>query len=207
MEQAHEETILRITEQFVAEQEAGKRPRLEDYARRYPQYVDEITDFVTYYYAVEAGLPTDTTSVPSLSAGSRAALDLTWGRIDTPFPGETATLSTLARRKRYSLSRLAATLDLSADIVEQLARCQLDPMSIPRELLLRLAHVLAQSLSVVRQALGLPEVPSTPALAEGRASYNSKQSPRTFREAIAASPHLSPAQKDHWQAVLEREGL
>ena len=49
MEQAHEETILRITAQFVAEQEAGKRPRLEDYARRYPQYVDEITDFVTYY--------------------------------------------------------------------------------------------------------------------------------------------------------------
>lgn len=207
MEQAHEETILRITAQFVAEQEAGKRPRLEDYARRYPQYVDEITDFVTYYYAVEAGLPTDTASVPSLTAGSRAALDMTWERVDTPFPGDSATLSTLARQRRYSLSRLAATLDLSADIVEQLARRELDPTSIPRELLQRLARVLAQSLSVVRQALGLPEVPSTPALAEGRATYRSDQSPRTFREAVAASTRLSAVQKDRWQEVLEREEL
>jgi hypothetical protein len=207
MEQAHDETIMRITAQFVAEQEAGKHPRLEDYARRYPQYVDEITDFVTYYYAVEAGLPTDTASVPSLSAGSRAALDLTWERVDTPFPGESVTLSTLARRRRYSLSRLAATLDLSADIVEQLARRELEPTSIPRELLQRLTRVLAQSLSVVRQALGLPEVPSTPALAEERTPYRFEQAPLTFREALEASSKLSAAQKERWQAVLEHEGL
>src|SRR5215831_10291006 len=121
MEQAREEEIMRITAQFVAEQEAGLHPRLEDYARRYPQYVDEITDFVTYYYAMEVGLPTDTTSVPSLSAGSRAALNLAWERVNTPLPAESVTLEMLAQRQRYSFVRLATLLDLSVDIVEQLA--------------------------------------------------------------------------------------
>src|SRR5579885_801708 len=138
MEQAHDETIMRITAQFVAEQEAGKHPRLEDYARRYPQYVDEITDFVTYYYAVEAGLPTDTASVPSLSAGSRAALDLAWERVTEPLAENSLTLATLARRRRYTLTRLAAALDLSEDIVAQLARRQIEPETIPHEVLLRM---------------------------------------------------------------------
>jgi hypothetical protein len=209
MEQAREQEIMRITEQFVTEQEAGLRPRLEDYARSYPQYVDEITDFVTYYYAVEVGLPTDTTSVPSLSAGSRAALNLAWERVNTPLPVESVTLEMLAQRQRYSLVRLAALLDLSVDIIERLARRQLNPATIPYEVLQRLATMLGQSISVVRQALGLPDVPTTPMIAETRASYTisagSKQV--SFREAITTSLQLSFAQKKRWLALIEREGL
>jgi hypothetical protein len=209
MEQAHEEEIARITAQFVAEEEAGLRPRLEDYARKYPQYVDEITDFVTYYYAMEVGLPTDTTSVPSLSAGSRAALHLAWERVNTPLPVEAMTLEMLARRQRYSLTRLAALLDLSADIVTLLAEGQIDPPTIPREVLQRLSSVLGQSMSVVRQVLGLPEVPSTPIVAEARATYaiSPPADKRSFRAALTASSRLSFAQRKRWLAQLEREGL
>jgi hypothetical protein len=216
MEQAREQEIMRITAQFVAEQEAGLRPRLEDYARHYPQYVDEITDFVTYYYAVEVGLPTDTTSVPSLSAGSRAALQLAWERVNTPLPLEEVTLELLAQRQRYSFARLASLLDLDADIVERLARRQLDPMTIPREIFPRLATILSQSVSVVRQALGLPDVPATPVLterrvvAEARVPYGSSTEQATlpsFRDAVVNSTRLSVAQKKHWLTVLKREGL
>ncbi|HEY1349131.1 MAG TPA: hypothetical protein VGF67_05860 [Ktedonobacteraceae bacterium] len=203
MEQAHEEEIMRITAEFMAEQEAGRKPRLEEYARRYPQYVDEIADFVTYYYAVEAGLPTDTTSVPSLSAGSRAALDLAWERTTEPLTCHALTLAALARRRRYTLARLAAALDLSDDIVVQLARRQVEPETIPREILQRLSRVLSQSLSVVRQTLGLPEVPSTP-LPVGEPARSGLPA---FREALVASLRLSAAQKERWLAVLEREGL
>ena len=215
MEQAREQEIMRITAQFVAEQEAGLRPRLEDYARRYPQYVDEITDFVTYYYAVEVSLPTDTASVPSLSAGSRAALNLAWERVNTPLPLEAVTLELLAQRQRYSFTRLAALLDLNRDIIERLARRQLDPTTIPRELLQRLATLLSQSIIVIRQALGLPDVPSTPAIAEkhavaeARASYISADQPAlpAFREVIVTNTQLSIAQKQRWMAILERERL
>jgi hypothetical protein len=205
MEQAHEKEIMRITAEFIAEQEAGRKPRLEEYVRRYPQYVDEIADFVTYYYAVEAGLPTDTSSVPSLSAGSRAALDLAWERVMEPLAENSLTLATLARRRRYTLTRLAAALDLSEDIVAQLARRQIEPETIPHEVLLRMSRVLAQSMNIVRQALGLPELPSTPFLAEARAAYHSGRP--GFREALLASQELSAAQKERWQAVLESEGL
>ena len=209
MEQAREEEIMRITAQFVAEQEAGLKPRLEDYARTYPQYVDEITDFVTYYYAMEVGLPTDTTSVPSLSAGSRAALHLAWERVNTPLPEESVTLEMLAQRQRYSFARLAALLDLSVDIVEQLAGRKIEPATIPREVLQGLVDVLGQSMNVVRRVVGLPEVPATPMIAEARASYTLSSSSTLpgFREAIIASSQLSSAQKKRWLALLEREGL
>ncbi|HEU5383954.1 MAG TPA: hypothetical protein VFV38_51830 [Ktedonobacteraceae bacterium] len=206
MEQAREEAVMRITAQFVAEQEAGQRPRLEEYARRYPQYVDEITDFVTYYYAVETGLPADTASMPSLSPSSRAALDRAWERVGALPVTEASALSALARRQRCSLSQLASALDLSVDIVEQLARRQFDPATLPRELLQRLASVLAQSISVVRQALGILDPPSTSTLAEARATYN-LTSRQSFRAAILASSLLSGEQKVLWQAALEREGL
>lgn len=209
MEQAHEEEIKRITARFVAEQEAGLHPRLEDYAREYPQFVDEITDFVTYYYAMEVGLPTDTTSVPSLSAGSRAALNMAWERVNTPLPSEAVTLEMLAQRQRYSFVRLATLLDVSVDIVEMLARHQLDPASIPREILQRLVSVLGQSMTVVRRALGLPEIPSTPRIAETRAAYTLSTPPPqpSFREALLASSHISSAQRKRWLTLLEREGL
>ncbi len=206
MERAHKETVMSITAQFVAEQEAGHGPRLEEYARRYPQYVDEITDFVTYYYAVEAGLPTNTASIPSLSPSSRAALDRAWERVDALPTSASSALSALARRQRCTLTQLADTLDLSGDIVEQLARRQIDPATLPHELLQRLAYALVQSMSVVRQALGLLEPPATPILAEARASYTllSRQS---FRAAVESSSQISTAQKNLWQIVLEREAL
>lgn len=205
MGKAREEEIMHITAQFVAEQEAGQRPRLEDYVRRYPQYVDEIADFVTYYYAAETGLPTNTTSVPSLSAGSQAALSLAWERVMTPLPEDALTLAALARQQSYSLARLAVSLELSSDIVEQLARRQIDPATLPHELLLRLSRVLSQSLGVVRQALGLPELPSTPFLAEARAAYHTGLA--SFQEALANSTRLSAAQRERWQAILKHEGL
>ena len=214
MEQTREQEIRRITAQFVAEQEAGLRPRLEDYARHYPQYVDEITDFVTYYYAVEVGLPTDTASVPSLSVGSRAALNLAWERINTPLPLETVTLELLVQRQRYTFARLASLLDLDVTLVERVVRRQFDPLTLPRELLQRLATLLGQSLLVIRQALGLPDVPATPILtpkrvvAEARAPYTASEQAAlpSFRDALGSSA-LSSAQKRLWMAILEREGL
>jgi hypothetical protein len=57
MDREQEEAVLRITASYVAEMEAGLRPRLSDYLARYPQYAGAIADFVAYYHAVEADLP------------------------------------------------------------------------------------------------------------------------------------------------------
>lgn len=203
MEREHEETVMSITAQFVAEQEAGQSPRLEEYARRYPQYVDEITDFVTYYYAVEAGLPTNTTSIPSLSPSSRAALHQAWRRVDALPASESSALSALARRQRCTLTQLAETLDLSVDIVEQLAKHQIDPQTLPSELWQRLAYTLGQPLSVVRQALGILEAQTFTG-----AQVSRPVSPRpSLRTALHMSRLISSAQRDLWENILMREKL
>ena len=206
MSDVQDEVLMRITAQFVSEQEAGRQPRLDDYMRRYPRYANEIADFVTYYYALEANLPKAAEAVPQLSANSLAALKRTWERAGTSPVSNPAALLALARRRRYTLAQLATKLDLSTDLVEQLAQCQFDPITIPNELLQRLAHVLGQSLGVVRRALGVLESSATRALAEKRATY-ALPTRHSFRQALLASTQVSPAQKEQWQIILEDEGL
>jgi hypothetical protein len=123
--------------------------------------------------------------------------------VTEPLAQHALTLAALARRRRYTLTRLAAALDLSDDLVVQLARRQIEPETIPREILQRLSRMLSQSLSIVRQALGLSEVPVTPQVAREEDACGLP----TFREALVTSLQLSTAQKERWQAVLEREGL
>ena len=46
MNREREHALLRITAQYTDEARAGQHPKLGDYLARYPQYADEITDFV-----------------------------------------------------------------------------------------------------------------------------------------------------------------
>lgn len=53
MNREREHALLRITAQYTDEARAGQHPKLGDYLARYPQYADEITDFVAYFHAFE----------------------------------------------------------------------------------------------------------------------------------------------------------
>lgn len=232
MDEVHDdEMMLRITAQFVAEQEAGLEPRLADYIQRYPRYADEIVDFLTYYYAWEASL----TVVPELSMGglapaAQSALDIAWSRLAIQ---PVAALETPARRQGYSLEQLASLLDLSHDLLKQLFCNQVVAATVPRELLLLLSRLLAQPIELVRQSLASFErsIPSVVAeegtiypfavveegfispsvLVEERAMYalsvEPGQAPLSFREALMGNSQLSTAQKARWLTILEREGL
>jgi len=211
MEEVHEEQIMMITEQFVAELEAGQQPRLADYEQRYPQYAGEIADFVTYYTVLEASALRASETVPKLSTNTQEALKEGWERVFSQYTPAEASLQVLAQRQQYSLTQLATRLDLSQDLVEQLARRQLLSATVPHELLQHLAMLLAQSIEVVRKAL---EHVAAPTLAEERPVYGLPELvrstvplPATFREALLNSSRLSAAQKERWLAILENEGL
>lgn len=53
MNREREHALLRITAQYTDEARAGQHPKLGDYLARYPQYADEIADFVAYFHAFE----------------------------------------------------------------------------------------------------------------------------------------------------------
>ena len=231
MDRQQEEDVLHITAQYVAEVQAGQQPRLSDYLVRYPHYADAITDFVTYYHAVEADMPVEylpprqdspfTASsigeLPQLSETSRAALEQAWKHIEQheriPTNLDT-TLLTIASKQGLSMSQLADEIGLSSDIVEKLTgtRLLIDPATIPQEVLRRLKHVLHTPLSAIhasmrRSSQGADQLQ----IAEAQPSYNTGQQQashvQSFREAIEQSLQLSTEQKAAWRDILAREGL
>ncbi len=213
MARAHDFMVLRITAQFVAEQEAGKTPRLTDYLQRYPQYTEEIVDFVTYYCVAEADLPVTTETMPELSAETKSALDRAWEREYPRAGSKGLNLTTLIDQQHYSLERLAAELDLGTEIVKKLARGQIEVTTIPQELPGHLARILTQSVHTIRLALGMAERTSYVILAEASALYeltpkdSTQQTQQSFRQVISTSPELSLAQRTLWLTILEHENL
>ncbi len=224
MDRAQEEDVLRITEQYVAELQAGRQPRLGDYLARYPQYAGAISEFVAYYHAVEADLPGEALSeqkqgqplaatLPQLSDSSRVALERAWERISPRelAPGDVnTTLLAVANRQELSLAQVASEVGLSGDIVEKLIGLQptIKAATIPQEVFRRLAHVLHQPLEAIQAYFGLA---GRLQVAEAPTVYNMETQPdarqQSFREAIEQSEQLPDEQRAAWRDILLSEGL
>ncbi len=224
MDRAQEEDVLRITEQYVAELQAGRQPRLGDYLARYPQYAGAISEFVAYYHAVEADLPGEALSeqkqgqplaatLPQLSDSSRVALERAWERISPRelAPGDVnTTLLAVANRQELSLAQVASEVGLSGDIVEKLIGLQptIKAATVPQEVFRRLAHVLHQPLEAIQAYFGLA---GRLQVAEAPTVYNMETQPdarqQSFREAIEQSEQLPDEQRAAWRDILLSEGL
>jgi hypothetical protein len=217
MDRQQEEDVLRITAQYIAEVQAGQQPRLSDYLVRYPHYADAITDFVTYYHAVEEDLPAGeplVSPLPQLSETSRKVLARAWENVKAVPTNGSMTLLTIANEQGLSMSQLADKIGLSSDIVEKLAgtRLLIDPATIPQEVLGRLKHVLHTPLSAIRTSMRRANQGADRLqLAETHTSYHTEQQPashvQSFREVIEQSLQLSAEQKAAWRDILAREGL
>jgi hypothetical protein len=213
MDREQQEDVLRITAQYMAQLQAGHQPRLSDYLVRYPQYAAAISEFVTYYHAVEAGLPEEllgesySGTLPQLSDGSRVALEHAWKRIETVQTDlDTTSLLMTINKQGLSLSQLATEVGLSEDIVAKFTavRPLIEVATLPQELLRRLARVLQQPLSALQTYFGYSGQLQA---AEARAPYYTEAQTQSFREALEQSTQLSDEQKAHWREILMREGL
>jgi hypothetical protein len=80
MDREQEEAVQRITERYLAELRAGQQPTVGDYVARYPQYANDIADFVAYYHAFEADV-SETMMPAPLSELSRYALQRALERV------------------------------------------------------------------------------------------------------------------------------
>lgn len=224
MDRQQEEDVLRITAQYVADLQAGRQPHLSDYLLRYPQYADEIAEFVAYYHAVETDLPQETAgelegfrSWPQLSETSRVALGRAWERVaehEAGTGGGDMTLLMIAHKRGVSLAELAAGIGLSSDIVAKLvgSRLMIDAATVPLEMHRRVARVLQQPLSVVQASMRRSNrYPDRLQVAEASALYHTGKRPdsqvQSFREALEQSVQLSAEQKAAWRDILAREGL
>src|SRR5215469_2255944 len=160
MDREQEEAIQRITARYVAELHAGHHPRLSDYLSRYPQYAGVITDYVTYYHAIEAAIPEEQEITYPLSQATHAALDEAWKRVlhpESEANNVIASLKEAAKNAGKSFPQLAVEIGLSRDILSMLEQQLIDVATIPYEVSRRLASGLQQPLVAVKSYLGLAE--------------------------------------------------
>ena len=233
MNREQEEAVLHITAEYVAEDQAGHQPHLSDYLARYPQYADAITEFVTYYHAVEVDLPGEAPATSQLSERSQVALARAWEGVSQPgnvSPGPPTTLLVMSDGQHLSLAELAIKLGLSQDIAEKLEHRLIVATTIPREVLKSLANLLQQPFDVILTCFGLPGQRSgdeTAGVVAGlvgsesggmmariaevspfyQAEERSDLQAQSFREAVEQSVQLSGEQKAKWRDILTSEGL
>src|SRR5215469_8050404 len=136
MSREEEEAVLRITAHYVAELREGRQPHLSDYLLHYPQYADAITDFVTYYHAVEVDVPVagEGASQAPLSESSRMAIDRAWNRLSQAGEVDNNTpmaLQLAANKRQKSLPQLAGEVGISVDMMEKLAQSMINAATIP----------------------------------------------------------------------------
>jgi hypothetical protein len=205
----YDETLMRITAQYVDEYEAGLQPRIGDYIGRYPRYANEIADFVAYYYAVEeadkprtapAFIPESLlTQLQQLGASTPAAM----------------TLLCRSDRQPVSQSWLAAQLQLSEDIIHLLETRAINGSTVPAALYLRLASILQYAVDDIQWYIGNPvsrQDRSTPVqkVAEANEPYGEEAMMNkgiSFQQALAESTQLSEEQRQCWLDIVEQEDL
>lgn len=207
MDRKQEEIVQRITARYVEEVRSGHQPAMSDYLARYPQFADEIADFIAYYHAVEVDLPHETDQMPILTEQFHEAIDTAWERVGQSqgqVTGKVTSLLARARELHLSLSQLADKLGVSADVVLKLEQHTIEASSIPGELIALLAKVLQQPSQVVQAFFGITVQQR---VTEARAYYRVDGQVQSFREAIEESAQLSEDQRRRWRELLDREEL
>jgi hypothetical protein len=216
MDREQEEMILRLTARYVSEFRAGKHPDLSEYLTRYPQFAGIITDFVTYYHAIEDDISQESEIIPPLSQVSRAAVDEAWKNMlhaDFKEYNSLESLQMAANTVHKSFLQVALEISLGQDILKKLDQHSIDVATIPRELCHRLAMALHRPLFAIEMYLGLMKQKQlTPDVAESPAFYQLEDQPgldvhvHSFQDAIEQSKHMSDEQKGVWHSILLQEG-
>jgi hypothetical protein len=217
MDRELEEVIQRLTARYVWEYSNGKQPQLSEYPSSYPQYIDMIADFVTYYHAIEVDVPQGSEIIPPLSQASRAAFDEAWKNVvytDFEVNNTLNSLQVAAKKVHKSFLQVALEIGLGQDILKKLDQHAIDAATIPHELYHRLAKALHQPLAAIEMYLGLgKQKQATMSVAESSSIYHIEERPvldvhvPSFQEAVKQSKHMSNEQKGAWHTILVYEGL
>jgi hypothetical protein len=181
--------------QFLQEWQEGKAPALQNYVQRYPQWADELTDFVMHWlpmhnaaHAVE--------EVATASAETTAIIAQVMQQTATPV----RTLAEARRQLGWSPGRLARELNLPERMGVQLMRGLRD---WPPQLEEKLAALLGRSQAQVRALLqATTPQPATQWKAKGQPSSKTAPLPR-WQEALeecARRGELTAEQCREWQA-------
>lgn len=201
--------IERIKAWYAAECDAGRLPDMRVYLERYPDYADELRDYVVYLHTIAVDLPAPA-AVPAaeLSPAARSVLTrMAAEGVAAQVPtmaqtvvrvAETETLVSRAGRAGVKPIQLVAKVGINIDILTRLQNGLIAPGSVPRTLIQRIAAVIAETPATVETLLGL-NAPAQSAFFYSNTAPEHSQD--TFLDAVQKSA-LSEEQKQEWRAIV-----
>lgn len=205
--------LLAIEEQFAEAYHAGAGPRLSAYLLRYPQYMDELTTFVSAFLpeaALDTGDVAHEASSPPPSPGVQRALDAILAGLDrqprahgalwvaearTPYATVPLGLVGLAHAHGLPLEKLAECTDLSPETLAGVDRMALAPKDLPPILMQCLADALG-----IREEEVTWETAHVSSAETAKGSTPVRTSP--LYELLTTHPSLSPEQRLRWRTLL-----
>lgn len=194
--------IDRITAEYVEERRAGRSPRVEDYARRYPEFAREIRLFVADYLLIGERLP-EPDPVPTAPLSSAALAALAQIELESAPVVPIAGLVARGFERGFEPPRLAAAVGISMDVLAKLDAKAIAVNTVPFTLIER----LAEKLQAVPEAVVAFLVGSAPTQAP--AHYYAEQAPEqrqeSFLDAIQASNALDERAKQEWANIVARD--
>jgi hypothetical protein len=199
-----EDELDRITARYVEEFQAGKAPRVADYIQRYPQYADELMEFVLYFHAIAADLPEpDALPAPQFTPAASAARARLREQGGSESVEPVSGLFSQGLAAGYPPPQLAKTIGLSWDVLAKLEARAITATSIPGTLIQRLADTLKVAPAAI--SAYLQESAQAQSGAFFYADTPPEQQQETFLIAIQSSSQLTQEQKREWTDIVEQE--
>ena len=192
-----------ITAQYADEVRAGRAPRIEDYAQRFPQYAAELLDFAVYYHTI--GIHTEALDgEPDAEPYSVTERALALIRERRGGAGYAALRGIKARGQEigYQPPQLAEAVGLTAPVLDKLEARSIAAATIPPALIQRLAKALQLAPDAVAALLRAPGAPAAgPTHPAGQPSVPRQES---FLDAVQSSA-LPPERKQEWAEIVRAE--
>ncbi len=192
-----------LTAQYADEVRAGRKPRIEDYVRRYPQYAAELLDFAVYYHAIGSHTEAlEGEADPALSpAAERAQALIREGRgsaVPTPLRG----LVARGQEVGYQPPQLAAAVGLTVALLGKLEARVIAVATIPPTLVQRLAQALRVTPEAVAAFLGASGPGTSGAFYYADQPPTQQQEP--FLQAVQGST-LPPERQQEWAQIVNTD--
>lgn len=203
-ELAHE--IERLKAWYATELAAGRLPDMVPYLQRYPQYADELRDYVVYLHTVAVDLPApEAEPGAELSSAARTALarihDEGLAKGHAASAERVESLVSLAAKVGVKPPQLASRVGINLIILTRLQNGLISPQSVPATLVQRIAAVLAETPAKVEALLGLRS-PTQGAFFYADTAPERTQ--ETFLNAVRRST-LTDEQKQEWNAIVAQD--
>jgi hypothetical protein len=204
-EETRKERLDDVLDAFLLS--GGNTAELEGWIQRYPEFEQELTDFVLARSLADS-LPAapDALRLPEteLATHTQAILQSTLATISQEQQAvPIQSLLAEARSHGVERSQLARQLGLGTAVLLKLDRRLIRFATIPRELLRELAAVVQRDIASVAAYLQQPPTLSA------QAAYRAEQAPRVadaedFADALRADPTMTEAQRTRWLSPPHR---